>query len=154
MHRRDAAQHKFDHGNRRFPISLIPLGLAGSGTNKFSSLMLENLKYRPLDDAAPIAFLMISTEIYVWSGKFELLIRVPTAKRSRFECIFLIMSLWMCEEGSLSFLSLTAELLCIIFINGQNREGFGLEDVSWLWPESRAQVSRARLESQGVAKWS
>ena len=28
MHRRDAAQHKFDHGNRRFPISLIPLGLA------------------------------------------------------------------------------------------------------------------------------
>ena len=65
MHRRDAAQHKFDHGNRRFPISLIPLGLAGSGTNKFSSLMLENLKYRPLDDAAPIAFLMISTEIYV-----------------------------------------------------------------------------------------
>ena len=60
MHRRDAAQHKFDHGNRRFPISLIPLG-----PNKFSSLMLENLKYRPLDDAAPIAFLMISTEIYV-----------------------------------------------------------------------------------------
>ena len=32
MHRRDAAQHKFDHGNRRFPISLISLGLAGSGT--------------------------------------------------------------------------------------------------------------------------
>ena len=66
MHRRDAAQHKFDHGNRRFPISLISLalislGLAGSGTNKFSALTLENLKYRPPGDAAPIAFLMIST---------------------------------------------------------------------------------------------
>ena len=60
-HRRDAAQHKFDHGNRRFPISLISLGLAGSGTNKFSALTLENLKYRPPGDAAPIAFLMIST---------------------------------------------------------------------------------------------
>jgi len=61
MHRRDAAQHKFDHGNRRFPISLISLGLAGSGTNKFSAHMLENLKYRPPGDAAPISFLMIST---------------------------------------------------------------------------------------------
>ena len=61
MHRRDAAQHKFDHGNRRFPISLIPLGLAGNGTNKFSALTLENLKYRPLDDAAPIALFMVST---------------------------------------------------------------------------------------------
>ena len=29
----------------------LPLGLAGSGTNKFSALTLENLKYRPLDDA-------------------------------------------------------------------------------------------------------
>ena len=45
----------------RFLISLISLGLAGSGTNKFSALTLENLKYRPLDDAAPIAFLMMST---------------------------------------------------------------------------------------------
>ena len=61
MHRRDAAQHKFDHGNQRFPISLIPLGLAGSGTNKFSALTLENLKCRPLDDAAPIALFMVST---------------------------------------------------------------------------------------------
>ena len=61
LHRRDAAQHKFDHGNRRFPISLISLGLAGSGTNKFSALTLENLKYWPPGDAAPIAFLMIST---------------------------------------------------------------------------------------------
>ena len=62
MHRRDAAQHKFDHGNRRFPISLIPLGLAGSGTNgtnKFSALPLENLKYRQLDDAASIALLLV-----------------------------------------------------------------------------------------------
>ena len=66
MHRRDAAQHKFDHGNRRFPISLIPLGLAGSGTNKFSSLTLESLKYRPLDDAAPIALLLVRQQpIYV-----------------------------------------------------------------------------------------
>ena len=49
MHRRDAAQHKFDHGNRRFPISLIPLGLAGSGTN-----------------AAPIALLLVRQQpIYV-----------------------------------------------------------------------------------------
>ena len=47
----DAAQHKFDHGNQRFPISLISLGLAGSGTNKNSSPRLEFLKYRPLDDA-------------------------------------------------------------------------------------------------------
>ncbi len=29
----------------------LSLGLAGSGTNKFSALTLENLKYRPLDDA-------------------------------------------------------------------------------------------------------
>ena len=71
MHRRDAAQHKFDHGNRRFPISLISLGLAGSGTNKFSSLTLENLKYRPPGDAAPIAFFMMSTVCQVWSGKYE-----------------------------------------------------------------------------------
>ena len=56
MHRRDAAQHKYDHGNRRFPISLISLGLAGSGTNKFSALTLENLKYRPLDDALRLHF--------------------------------------------------------------------------------------------------
>ena len=47
----NAAQHKFDHGNQRFPISLISLGLAGSGTNKNSSPRLEFLKYRPLDDA-------------------------------------------------------------------------------------------------------
>ena len=53
---RDAAQHKFDHGNRRFPISLIPLGLAGSGTNKFSALTLENLKYRPPGDALRLHF--------------------------------------------------------------------------------------------------
>ena len=32
-------------------VGTLPLGLAGSGTNKFSSLTLENLKYRPLDDA-------------------------------------------------------------------------------------------------------
>ena len=57
MHRRDAAQHKFDHGK---------LGLAGSGTNKFSALTLENLKYRPLDDAAPIALLLVRQQpIYV-----------------------------------------------------------------------------------------
>ncbi len=42
-------------------VGTLALGLAGSGTNKFSALTLENLKYRPLDDAAPIAFLMIST---------------------------------------------------------------------------------------------
>ena len=42
-------------------VGTLSLGLAGSGTNKFSAHMLENLKYRPLDDAAPIAFLMIST---------------------------------------------------------------------------------------------
>ena len=29
----------------------LPLGLAGSGTNKNSSPRLEFLKYRPLDDA-------------------------------------------------------------------------------------------------------
>ena len=46
-------------------VGTLSLGLAGSGTNKNSSLKLEFLKYRPLDDAAPIAFLMISTEIYV-----------------------------------------------------------------------------------------
>ena len=46
---------------RRFPISLIPLGLAGSGTNKFSALTLENLKCRPPGDAAPIALFMVST---------------------------------------------------------------------------------------------
>ena len=40
-------------------VGTLPLGLAGSGTNKFSSLTLENLKYRPLDDARSIAFLMI-----------------------------------------------------------------------------------------------
>ena len=32
-------------------VGTLPLGLAGSGTNKFSALTLENLKYRPLDDA-------------------------------------------------------------------------------------------------------
>ena len=48
MHRRDAAQHKFDHGNRRFPISLISLGLAGSGTNKFSTLTLKGVIRNPL----------------------------------------------------------------------------------------------------------
>ena len=40
-------------------VGTLPLGLAGSGTNKFSALALENLKYRPLDDARSIAFLMI-----------------------------------------------------------------------------------------------
>ena len=40
-------------------VGTLPLGLAGSGTNKFSALTLENLKYRPLDDARSIAFLMI-----------------------------------------------------------------------------------------------
>jgi hypothetical protein len=40
-------------------VGTLSLGLAGSGTNKFSALALENLKYRPLDDARPIAFLMI-----------------------------------------------------------------------------------------------
>ena len=30
---------------------MLPLGLAGSGTNKNSSPRLEFLKYRPLDDA-------------------------------------------------------------------------------------------------------
>ena len=34
----------------------LPLGLAGSGTNKFSALTLENLKYRPLDDALRLHF--------------------------------------------------------------------------------------------------
>ena len=43
-------------------VGTLSLGLAGSGTNKFSSLTLENLKYRPLDDARSIAFLMIATE--------------------------------------------------------------------------------------------
>ena len=32
-------------------VGTLSLGLAGSGTNKFSALTLENLKYRPLDDA-------------------------------------------------------------------------------------------------------
>ena len=40
-------------------VGTLSLGLAGSGTNKFSALTLENLKYRPLDDARSIAFLMI-----------------------------------------------------------------------------------------------
>ena len=40
-------------------VGTLSLGLAGSGTNKFSALALENLKYRPLDDARSIAFLMI-----------------------------------------------------------------------------------------------
>ena len=42
-------------------VGTLPLGLAGSGTNEFSALTLENSKYRPRDDAAPIAFLMIAT---------------------------------------------------------------------------------------------
>ena len=37
-------------------IGTLPLGLAGSGTNKFSALTLENLKYRPLDDALRLHF--------------------------------------------------------------------------------------------------
>ena len=53
-------------------VGTLSLGLAGSGTNKFSSLRLENLKYRPLDDAAPIAFLMMSTVRQVRSVKYEL----------------------------------------------------------------------------------
>ena len=40
-------------------VGTLALGLAGSGTNKNSSLKLEFLKYRPLDDARSIAFLMI-----------------------------------------------------------------------------------------------
>ena len=32
-------------------VGTLSLGLAGSGTNKNSSLKLEFLKYRPLDDA-------------------------------------------------------------------------------------------------------
>ena len=42
-------------------VGTLALGLAGSGTNKFSALTLENLKYRPLDDAAPIALFTVST---------------------------------------------------------------------------------------------
>ena len=42
-------------------VGTLSLGLAGSGTNKNSSLKLEFLKCRPPGDAAPIAFLMIST---------------------------------------------------------------------------------------------
>ena len=42
-------------------VGTLALGLAGSGTNEFSALTLENSKYRPRDDAAPIAFLMIAT---------------------------------------------------------------------------------------------
>ncbi len=37
-------------------VGTLPLGLAGSGTNKFSALTLENLKYRPLDDALRLHF--------------------------------------------------------------------------------------------------
>ena len=42
-------------------VGTLSLGLAGSGTNKNSSLKLEFLKYRPLDDAAPIALFSVST---------------------------------------------------------------------------------------------
>ena len=42
-------------------VGTLSLGLAGSGTNEFSALALENSKYRPRDDAAPFAFLMIAT---------------------------------------------------------------------------------------------
>ena len=37
-------------------VGTLLLGLAGSGTNKFSALPLENLKYRPLDDALRLHF--------------------------------------------------------------------------------------------------
>ena len=37
-------------------VGTLSLGLAGSGTNKFSSLTLENLKNRPLDDALRLHF--------------------------------------------------------------------------------------------------
>ena len=37
-------------------VGTLSLGLAGSGTNKFSALTLENLKYRPLDDALRLHF--------------------------------------------------------------------------------------------------
>ena len=37
-------------------VGTLLLGLAGSGTNKFSALTLENLKYRPLDDALRLHF--------------------------------------------------------------------------------------------------
>jgi hypothetical protein len=37
-------------------VGTLPLGLADSGTNKFSALTLENLKYRPLDDALRLHF--------------------------------------------------------------------------------------------------
>ncbi len=37
-------------------VGTLPLGLAGSGTNKFSALTPENLKYRPLDDALRLHF--------------------------------------------------------------------------------------------------
>jgi len=37
-------------------VGTLALGLAGSGTNKNSSLRLEFLKYRPLDDALRLHF--------------------------------------------------------------------------------------------------
>ena len=52
-------------------VGTLPLGLAGSGTNKFSALALENLKYRPLDDARSIAFLMIRLSDRYGVGSFN-----------------------------------------------------------------------------------
>ena len=52
-------------------VGTLPLGLTGSGTNKFSSLPLENLKYRPLDDARSIAFLMIRLSEMYGVGSFN-----------------------------------------------------------------------------------
>ena len=52
-------------------VGTLSLGLAGSGTNKNSSVMLEFLKYRPLDDARSIAFLMIATEFRYEAGSLS-----------------------------------------------------------------------------------
>ena len=53
-------------------VGTLSLGLAGNGTNKFSALTLENLKYRPLDDARSIAFLMIRLSDRYGVGSFNI----------------------------------------------------------------------------------
>ena len=57
----------------------LPLGLAGSGTNKFSALTLENLKYRPLDDALLKQLFRLRLALKRRAGNFSSLLVIMLA---------------------------------------------------------------------------
>ena len=83
-------------------VGTLPLGLAGSGTNKFSALALENLKYRPLDDARSIAFLMIRLSDRYGVGSFnkaEIQKSCTGECENHLLCSFLLGFWLLCEQS-------------------------------------------------------